>query len=55
MSLTVREVDGSPSLSNITTIEVTNTSLSQPAAATARITVPEASVADRIYLNENFA
>lgn len=54
MSLTVKEIDGSPTLTNITTIEVTNTSLSQPAVGTARITIPESTPAEKLYLNENF-
>lgn len=54
MSLTVKEIDGNPTLTNITVIEVTNTALSQPAAQTARITVPEPTPAEKLYLNENF-
>jgi len=54
MSLTVKEIDGSPSLSNVTTIEVADTSLSQPVAGTARITIQEPTPAEKLYLNENF-
>lgn len=54
MSLTVKEIDGSPTLTNITTIEVTDASLSQPAVGTARITIPESTPADKIFLAENF-
>lgn len=55
MSLTVQEIDGSPTLTNITTIEVTNSNLSQPAVGTARITIPESTPAEKIFLSENFS
>lgn len=54
MALTVKEVDGSPTLTNITVIVVTDTALSQPVAGTARITIPESTPAEKLYLNENF-
>lgn len=54
MSLTVQEVDGSPSLTNITTIQVSNGSLSQPVAGTARVVIAEQSPAEKIYLNEEY-
>lgn len=53
----VKTQDGSTEVNNVTTLEFTDGSVSTPGAGIAQIAItaaPGASVADKLYLSENF-
>lgn len=54
--ITVREADGSPTVTNCAELRVSNGTLTEPSSNVAQITVAASdSIADKLYLSENFA